>query len=364
MASVSANADAPSRKWCRLTRPLRTIAIGAVAACGASDEPAAEPGRTWALDEVLSWERRFDLEERPEALVVLPAVSIDPLGGFLVADQREAQVRRYSPDGRLLWFTGKRGGGPGEFYVPSAAARLPSGKIVTIDRNGRITTFDSAGSRVVGTADTRITAGTDLKVVDDSTLLIAGNLNGDRDGPRLHLWNVTAGRVERSFFAPYPNAADKIVSYIAGWTKASIRHDTVAAIFSTSDTVYFYTLDGRPHGKLPIPSAFFRREPVPPPDANRPDPAARLKWMSQFDFIENVFWLQDGSFLIPYQTPRETTADERRSHLLAVTRNGRLRFETRDGPRLLNVESGSDALYFVNPGAEVPNQWAVARLRR
>ena len=85
---------------------------------------------------------------------------------------------------------------------------------------------------------------------------------------------------------------------------------------------------------------------------------------SQFDFIENVFWLRDGSFLIAYQTPTESTADERRRHLLGVSRDGRLQFETRDGPRLLNAEAKSSALYFVDPGAEVPNQWAVARLRR
>ena len=138
---------------------MHVVVLVVAAGCGASDKSQPPAGRVWALDEVVAWERRFDLEEQADALIVLPAVAIDPLGGFLVADQREAQVRRYSSDGRLLWFTGRRGGGPGEFYVPSAAARLPSGQIVAIDRNGRLTTFDSAGSRVLGTAETRITAG-------------------------------------------------------------------------------------------------------------------------------------------------------------------------------------------------------------
>jgi hypothetical protein len=85
--------------------------------------------------------------------------------------------------------------------------------------------------------------------------------------------------------------------------------------------------------------------------------------MSRFDLVGGVYWLQDGTLLIPYQNVVPERALERRQHLLAVSAGGERRFEARDTPRLLTVDAGTSLLYFVHPDAEAPNRWASARLR-
>ena len=46
-----------------------------------------------------------------------------------------------------------------------------------------------------------------------------------------------------------------------------------------------------------------------------------------------------------------------------VDRDGGLLGESRDGQRLLDVDTEGGLLYFVHRDAEVPNRWSVARLR-
>jgi hypothetical protein len=150
---------------------------------------------------------------------------------------------------------------------------------------------------------------------------------------------------------------------VAGWTKASLRGDTVAAIFATSDTVYLFTTAGRELGKVPVPSRFFRHGPAQGPGRTLTDPVAQARWMSQFDFVEGVYWLPDGSLLVAYQNPVPERALQRERHLVHMGRDGRRLFETRGGPRLLEVDGRTGNLVFVDAGAEVPNRWAVARLR-
>jgi hypothetical protein len=344
----------------------RAAVLGIVLCAAGCDRPeAARPALpdAIALGEAVRWTGRVGLEENPQALVVSPFVNVDSRGGFLVADQQEAQVRRYGADGRLLWRQGRKGAGPGEYSGPTGAVRLPSGEVLAVDGTGRLTRYDSAGTSVLQTTETEIHRVEELVLVDEHTVLVGGVLQGELDAPRLHLWDVRSGRVLGSFFSPLRNARNRTVSVVAGWTKASIRGDTVAAIFSTSDTVYLFTTRGREIGKIPIPSRFFRHGPAGGPDRTLTNPGEQARWMSQFDFVEGVHWLPNGSLLVAYQNMRPERALQRQRHLVHMTRAGRRLFEIRDGPRLLEVDGRSGNVIFVDPGAEVPNRWAIARLR-
>jgi hypothetical protein len=302
------------------------------------------------------------VEENDAVVNVNPSLVPDPWGGFLVVDVSESQIRRYSEDGGLLWHAGRRGQGPGEFTAPVGVGRLPAGRVVAAERNGRLTFFDSTGSTVDRTVETRIAQVAEMVVVDDSTLLLSGIGRGGAAGPRLHLWNVGRDTLLRSFFAPFPNQRNRAAATVAGYTEAAVRNDTVAAVFAASDTVYLFTLDGRPAGQLPLASAHFRPAPEREPGRTITHPVERAQWVSTFDFTAEVGWLPDGSLLVAYQSIDADRALTRRWHLLGMTRRGERTFEYRDFSRLLGVDARSGLVYLVDPSAEAPNEWRVARL--
>jgi hypothetical protein len=335
----------------------------AFAACGQGDRTVARKLQADPLDAVVQWIGDVVLEEDDASLSVLPMVSLDPRGGFLVADLAEAQIRRYDPVGRLLWRTGRKGGGPGEFTAPAIAARLPSGGVLVMDRPGRLTTYDSTASRVLRTVETRLNHVEEMALLGDTLLLIGGVRDGNPDGPRLHLWDLRGDSIARSFFSPLPHARNRSVAYTAGWTRAAVRGDTVAATFAASDTLYFFALGGRTLGQAPLASHHFRRGPARPPEGVMTDPAEQARYLGQFDVVEGVHWLTDGTLLVPYQSLAGTPGTERRHHLVHMTREGRRLSEARDTPRLLQVDPSSGLLYFVHPEADAPNRWSVARLR-
>ncbi|HEU0077556.1 MAG TPA: hypothetical protein VFQ76_07910, partial [Longimicrobiaceae bacterium] len=293
-----------------------------------------------------------------------PLVTLDWQGGFLVADEREAQVRSYSPEGRLLWYAGARGRGPGEFEAAKVLTRLRSGQVLAGDINGRLTVFDSAGKGVVRTVQAPIDFLQDVEVVDDSLVLMTGIRGGDAQGPRIHLWNLRTDSIVRSFFTPLPNVLNPTLARTANWTSVGLRGDTVAAVFAVSDSVYLYTLSGTPLATIPLPSRHFRRAGrESPPVSARSNPVTRAEWIGRFDYVADVNWRSDGELLVAYISLNPAEALARKWHLLEMTRTGRRVREIRDTPRLLAVDSRSDSLYFINPGSEVESEWAVAYLR-
>lgn len=331
------------------------------AACDGPSPPPQPDDRSQPAD-VITWLRSFDLEEREEVINVQPNVFLDSRGGFLVADASEAQLRRYAPEGQLYWHAGRKGAGPGEFTAPTAVVRLRSGEVLAADRAGRLTVFDSTANVVIRTHETRIGHLEDMAVVDDSLVLIAGILGGKAEGSRLYIWNVASNTLAASFFAPFRRARNRTAATVAGWSRFSIRGDTVAAIFATSDTLYLFTVWGRPLGKVEIPFRGFRYGERDLPKS-RTDPRARAQWLSSFDFVADVHWLPDGSVLVPYQSVKPEGALERAWHLLRMTPAGERIFDVRNVPRLLEVNSADGSLYFVHPAADAPNRWSHARLQ-
>lgn len=351
----------------RLLSPLLTTAVCVLLpACERVDalpEPGLEAALTMASG--MRTARPISLEENPDVINVFPVVAFDFKGGFLVADEREAQIRRYSPHGRLLWHAGGRGGGPGEFDALKGAARLRSGEVVAADMNGRITRFDSAGTRVVRTSQAPLDFLEDMEVVDDSLVLLTAVRDGDVRGPRVHLWNLKTDSIQRSFFAPFPRVLNQTLATTAFWTRATVRGDTVAAIFSVSDSVYLFTLAGDSLGTIPLPSKHFRRAGREgPPAGARTNPVERAGWLSRFDYMADVAWLSDGQLLVTYISLDPGKALERQWHLLRMGRDGSNAREVREVPRLLAVDARTDSLYFLNPASEVASEWAVVPLRK
>lgn len=336
---------------------LITLIVSFAVAC--RGEPATNPAAiVEPLDRWMSWGRTVQLEESPTVINVAPRVAYDGAGAFLVGDGQEEQVRLYAPDGRLRKAFGRRGQGPGEFGHISAAARLRDGRILVADMNGTLAYFDSTGTRLAGTARTEVEPLYEVHVLDDSLLALTGRRGAPAEGALIHVWNTRTNRLLRSFFHPVaPDPSLKPVYVFGGITTASVRGDTVAALFALKDTVFLFGIDGGPRGRVPFGATTFRRATEPMPDDAR-GPAAFTRWAETFSTAAGVYWLSDGSFLVQFFDRRGA---EPRWRLLHIFRDGRPPREVVDAPHLLALAAG-DTLVFVKPGSDTPNAWALARL--
>lgn len=352
---------------------MRTVATILLLAAGLSCDRAERasarmsvggerPARPASALPSLTYLRSFAVRENDAVVNVTPSMVPDPRGGFLVVDVSESQIRRYADDGALLWHNGRRGRGPGEFTSPTAIGRMPAGEVVAVERSGRLTFFDSAGTRAVRTADTRLSHVEELVVMDDSTLLLSGVGATGVAGPRLHLWSTARNAVVASFFAPFPRQRNRAAATVGGYVEAALRGETIAAVFAASDTVYFFTRQGRAAGQAPLPSAHFRPVPEREPGRTITNPVERARWVSAFDFVADVAWLPDGTLLVAYQSLDADRALTRRWHLLGMTREGERTFEFRDLSLLLGTDSRRGLVYVVDRAADAPNVWNVARL--
>lgn len=356
----------PSARFRASTGATFFLLLAACAGCDRADTSAARAsvltiGRSQSVPR-LAYARSFTVEENDAVVNVNPSLIVDPRGGFLVVDVGESQIRRYEDDGRLLWHAGQRGQGPGEFMSATVVGRMPSGDVVAGERNGRLTFFDSAGRRVLRTAETRLSQMEEMVVVDDTTLLLSGVGPGGIAGPRLHLWSTARDTLTASFFSPFSHQRNRAAASVAGYVQAAVRNGAIATVFASSDTVYFFTLDGRSDGQVPLRSAHFRPAPAQEPERTITNPRERAEWVSAFDFVADVAWLPDGSLLVGYQSVDADRALTRRWHLLGMTRDGRRTFESRDYARLLGTDPRSGDVYLVDPSSEAPNQWSVARV--
>lgn len=334
-----------------------TAVVVLMSACSGAQRTSDHTAQLGSIDEVVQWQRDLRLEENQQVINVSPWVQPDGSGKFLVADGMEQQIRAYGADGRLHGIFGRRGSGPGEFQHLVRSVRLPDGSILAPDMMGQLTRFDSAGQRVLSTARTGIGPIYDIAILDDSSVLIVGRKGGESEGPLLHEWSVRNSRLLSSFF-PAPQGRRGFAGAYAftGFADVAVRGDTLAAIFALEDTVRVFTRDGRALAKIPIPFANFHALEKPLP-ANRP-PQEFQEWLGSFSTATDVFWLDDGTFLIQYM---DQHASDRMYSLLHMDRAGRKLWEVTNAPRLLAV-AAADSLVFVKKGAEAPNEWSIAKL--
>lgn len=336
------------------------IALTQIVGCGAADSTGIL-AELVSIEDVVDWGRDITLEENPRVINVSPIVSFDPRGGMLIVDSKEAQLRRYGVNGELLWAAGRKGGGPGEFNAPNRSLRLGTGEILVADYSKKFVVFDSIAGEVTRTIDTPFRRIEHLLIVNDSILLVAAMLNGDFNSPLLHLWNYRSNEVLKSFgLAPFESGNNQTAAVIASWSRISTRGDTLAAIFSLRDSVYFYTLDGEYLDTKWLPSNKFRQAPDDGPVGSDVDQA---KWLGTFDFMYNIHWLEEGDLLVTYMTVIPERALEREFHLVRMRRDGAGVFEIRNSPKLLALDTSSRQMLFEAPESEAPNQWRTAYLR-
>jgi len=301
----------------------------------------------------------ISLEERPNVLSVRPELSLDFEGRLIVADVQEAQARVYDSEGGLLWYGGRKGGGPGEFDNLRLARRLPDGSLLCADWNARLTIFDTVEDTLIGTTRTPFFHIEDVHVRDEASLFVTAMLEGDQFGPRIHVWDLDRETVVRSFFSPFATAPNRSAATFAGGTMVGVHGDSLAAVFATSDTTYIFAGDGTEVRKMPLPSSRYRPVPHDTP-TGRLSPSEQAEWLASFDLLADVWWLESGTILVQYlgliPDPR---LSQREWHLLAMSPSGELIAEIRDIPRVLDVDEASGRMFMQSPVSEMPGDWIV-----
>lgn len=349
-----------------MTRSTWVFAAAVVLAATGCDRrpereyPAAPPGLT-SLDEAVRWEREFALEENERTINVVVRATIDPAGGFLIADEREGFVRRYSVDGELLSQFGGKGSGPSEFRNVLGALRLSDRRIAVFDGAYKGAVFDSSGSTLLRTFRTPVGPLHAAMLLDDTLALLGGRVVGEAEDYRLHVWHLKRDSVLRSFFAPaLPSEAHRVAAQAAGWVGFDRRGDTLAVVTSLSDTLHLIDLRGTVLERIPIPFRAFRRlDPAMDLPTGSGDIGEARRWLGSFSMVAHVHWLPEG-FVIQYQDRVRPQPDWR---VLGMSREGRWLFEVVDSPMLVASQPEDGVLYFVSPQSETPNVWRMARLR-
>lgn len=334
--------------------------IGLCALLFACSDGRTVPVAEERFEDVVHVVRDVDLQEAKGVINVSPRVTPDPRGGFLVADSQEGQIRLYSSSGALLRHFGRVGRGPGEFRHVTAAARLPSGDIVAADMAGVLTIFDELGSRVLRTSRTPLGPLYSLAVLDEDHVALTGRIGGTPGSPLVHVWDLRAERLVRSFFrAPAPPPGFEGAYAFAGSADLAVRGDTVAVVFALTDTIYLYERDGTPVGKVPWTARHFR--PITKPMPRGVAPARFQRWTESFSAAAQLFWEPDGDFNVAFF---DMIGHEATWRLIHMDRSGSEFLEIPDAPKLLSITPTDSSLVFMRPGSEEPNLWSIAYLRK
>ena len=308
------------------------------------------------IDEVVRWRGGVKLEENRQVINVFPQVSFAPGGAFLVADGREAQIRVYGGAGELRSWFGSRGEGPGEFFRPAAALPHDSGMVLTVDFVGKYAVFDTASRRAIETGRLPVTTVYTAKPLGGGRLLLVGRVPGG-GGQYLHLWDLRHKRLLHSFFVPPVRRGYENEAIIAGTMDASVRGDSIAALYALCDSIFLFTDQGVRIGALPLKARGLR------PMTHNVRPGGReaiMEWMESFSTPSRIFWLSDGSFLVQYY---DLVGNEQRFTLMHLGRNGEPLYEISGTPRLFTASPAGETLVFQDPRFETPNQWLLASLR-
>jgi hypothetical protein len=334
---------------------LFLICIG-LSACGSSDRVPLQPdssgspttphtSREASFAEVFDVVGRITLEEVEGVVTVTPSMQPDKAGGHLLADGRAHQIRRYGPEGQLLWHFGREGQGPGEFLFPVSAA--PAGeRVIIAELEGRLSRVDPAsGDVAVASLGFALS---DLDPLNDSLVVVSTRTLR----PGIIIWNTRSMGVARSFFNPYIYPEIEGLHSSLMWVLSDVHQGQIASTVALYDTLYVHTFDGVEANRIPIgvPDV---RQPIPVP--GRP--------MNEWHTGTRVgapFWMGASRILI--QFGRWVPEERRARHGLVIADLAQdSRVVVRDAPRLMTVEDGL-VFRFQDPDVLEGNVLLVARL--
>lgn len=323
---------------------------------------APKPAVRSDLAEYVRWSGKVPVQETAEAMIVRPIVTEDPVGGLLVADSRESQVRRLSFAGSLLGFFGRPGDGPREFRSLTGAVRLRNGDLLTTEISGRVTLLDGEGSTVKRSEFVPIQPLYAATVLDDSTVILTGRSEEGAQPVRLvHLWDPRRWEIRASLYEVPEHAPEFASAYsFSGQTAVAVRDGIIAVLFGLGDHVRLFRADGTEVDAVRIPYRHFRRLSRPRPANSTPEEFRQ--WAESYSVGSRLYWLSDESFVIQYF---DRSGSEQKWSMLHMDRRGRPLFEG-PTPKLLTIlhADTTPQLLFEAADHEEPNQWRLASFKQ
>ena len=295
------------------------------------------------------------LEESETVVTVLPKVSLDPKGGFLVADSREHQVRVYSRRGELEQVFGAGTERASSIERPQRAKRLSNGDILVVNLVGPLTLIPDHPGQAPTWIPSALHTARDLQVLNEREVLVVGT---DSAPPSATLFtlDVQRGQFIRSFFPP-PAHLDKGVTTIFSSVSTALRGNRMAVVHMLSDTLVFFDHYGTELSRVRIPIDPFVAPVGPLP--NLQTMAERQAWTSQFTHVVNVFWIEDDQLIVQWQKVTRGLGIDR--GILQMDTTGSRVWAIAPAPTLVAVRG--DQFFFQDPEAEAPNRWLVAKRR-
>lgn len=243
-------------------------------------------------------------------LVSIVAATVGPGGNVYVLDYMSCAVFAFSPAGRMLWKVGRKGGGPGEYQLPSRITATPAGALLVFDLGtGDVTTLSRDGRFVSRShLPIRFPYVDDLAVVG-SDLLISG-YSPDPPARRhgIHRFRMAGGRmVYAGSFAPLPTVRDTAV--LRYWGAGDIaRAANGDLLFALALPYVVYRFDAAGRQKRVARPPFRVRG--TPDDAVRIERNAEITSISRsetaaVDRPQSVVEVANGWMLVSRLSPRE-----------------------------------------------------------
>jgi hypothetical protein len=309
------------------------------------------------FEDVFEWVRSVELEHTEQALVVDPRVQADPLGGWLVFDPAEGQVRLHDRDGRLKAYFGRRGEGPGEFTNVAGVLRTASGDVVTVDMSGRFARWSADGSKMLHEFRVPLNRISGVEVVGhDSVLVLTPPLfaRGSSSGPVLHVIDLARRELVRSFYEPMipENARTAWSSFIGG--NIAVSDGVIGVTVPLLDSLLLLSNVAGAIARIPL-GVLGDNADIPD---GRADLEAFMEWTEQVKVVGLVRATPDG-WLVPVLPvgPKRDAVD-----LLVFPRAGGRQVLVRDAPAAVGTDRAGEFV-FDDPERLEPQYLRTARIR-
>jgi hypothetical protein len=302
--------------------------------------------------------RTLVLEETQQALISSPVMVADPAGGILLVDVNEDYFMRYDSEGHLLWFFGGTGEGPEEFEDANKIARVSPTQVFLGTRYGKSLVWDEERRQTIQYRATPPLSETNESVLHlgSSQVLLHSPVRAAAQA--LHVYDFASDSVVASFFTPpVSEITRQAVQSGSGRSQSALRGDTIATVFSFSDTIYLHDRTGRALEKIAFPSGFFA---LP---RETPEAAGSLgTWLRRGAEATKIYWMHDGTFVVEYS--RVTGGDQRKERsFLGIRRSGEGLFDLHGFDSILQLVDDEGNFYFADPSLPTRSTLLVTRLR-
>jgi hypothetical protein len=196
---------------------------------------------------------------RDAGLGAIAMTRVGPQGNVYAADYLNARVVAFSAEGRLLWTSGRKGRGPGEFQLPYRLDPRPGGGVLVLDAGTSEVTLLNARGRFVTRyrLPFRLDQPDAIVGLPNGHLAISGTTSAEPRARRhgIHRFRVSGTELEYvGSFGPLPRVRNTLVlqNWGAGSATLAANGDLLYALRIPFE-IHRFDPTGRPRGVVRYP---------------------------------------------------------------------------------------------------------------